>query len=122
MTTHAITLIASTTVTGAGSDSSEWFNLSRYEEGIVYIDLTALSGTGDPSLTIDVESSPDDDEDTRQTFEAYDDSGGLATYIISSVNQVSAKFSNFGKWMRITYTLAGTSPEATFRVLFVGKV
>lgn len=115
--THIVTLIASTTVTGTGSDASEWFNLSRYSEGILYIDVTDIDGT---DIVVAVETSPDDDEDTRQAFEAYDDTGSEASYTIPNVNQISKKFSNFGKWLRVTYTFTGT--DVTFRVLFAGKV
>ena len=57
--TKGITFLSSGAVTAATAQSSS-FNISAYNEGHIYVDVTAESGTS--TLDIIIQTSPDDSE------------------------------------------------------------
>jgi hypothetical protein len=104
--TRVITLLSSGLKTAATAQSSS-FDVSAYAEGQLFIDVTAEAGTS--TLDVIVQVSPDD----------------VTWYTHTTVSQISATgqsrtaLTNFGKYLRISYTVGGTS--FTFSITGVFK-
>lgn len=109
---HAIVdeMLSSATRTSSGVSSG--FNKNDLYEGLVLAKVTAASGTN-PTLAIKVETSPDN--------ATWFDLPGGAFAQITGAGQYALKIDNFGKYIRLAYTLGGTNPSFTFSVHFVGK-
>ena len=103
--TNTITILASGTYTAATAYSSS-FNVEAYIEGLIFIDVTAESGTS--TLDIIIEISPDDSE----------------WYTHTTISQISATgntlqaITNFGKYIRAKYTVGGTSFTFSIKGVF----
>ncbi len=104
--TEVITFLSSGLVTASSGQSSS-FDISAYIEGNICVDVTAEGSTSTLDLTIQV--SPDNSEWYTHTTISQ----------ISAVGNVLEKITNFGKYMRIGYTVGGTS--FTFSVVGVFK-
>ena len=104
--TRTITFLSSGVKTSATSQSSA-FDVSVYTEGQVFIDGTAEAGSS--TLGIIVQTSPDN----------------LTWYTHTTISQITATgqtrqaITNFGNYLRIYYTVGGTS--FTFSVTGVFK-
>ena len=100
-----ITFLSSGAVTAATAQSSS-FNISAYNEGHIYVYVTVESGTS--TLYIIIQTSPDDSE----------------WYTHTTISQISAtgntleKITNMGEYMRIYYTVGGTSMTFSVKGVF----
>ena len=95
------------------SGNTDPLDISRYNEGMVFLAVTTNSGTT-PTLDCKIQYSPDKIN--------WVDSGDAFTQI-TTVNGTFVKklTSNFGKYIRLVFTLAGTTPNYTFSPLIVVK-
>jgi hypothetical protein len=105
-TTRVITFLSSGIKTAATAQSSA-FEVSAYTEGQILVNVTAEGGTS--TLDIIIETSPDDSVWYTHTAIAQ----------ISATGQYRQAITNFGKYVRINYTVAGTS--FTFSITGVFK-
>lgn len=94
------------------SGTSSGFNKNDFHEGLMLLDVTAVSGTG-PTLDVAIQTSPDNTN-------WFNLPNGAFTQVVAPGKQV-LKADNFGKYIRVAYTIAGTNPSFTFSVVFVGK-
>ena len=94
--------------TGSGTSNGFAF-VQEYIEGIVFVGVTAVAGGG--ALAVTIQTSPDGTN-------WYDLAGG-GFLPINSISNVSNGITNFGKYIRISYAVTGTS--VTFSINFVGK-
>ena len=108
--TRSITLVSSSARTANGVSSA--YSVADIIEGRVYISITATSGSGAPTLTIIVQDS----DDGGTTWYTHTASSGL-----TATGQTPLNLTNFGKTIRISWTITGTSPSFTFSVVMVGK-
>lgn len=97
--TEVKVLSASSAKTGNGDSGP--VSVERYTEALLFIDVTAASGT----LDFDVETGPADGE-----------LGFIHTEPaqITGTGKVLVKLSNLGPWLRLKWTLGGGSPSFTF--------
>lgn len=104
--TRAITFLASGTRTAATAQSTG-FDVSAYHEGQILVNVTAESGTS--TLNIIIETS--DDNSNYYTHTTISE--------ISATGKTRTAITNFGKYVRINYTVGGTS--FTFALVGVMK-
>jgi len=104
--TRAITFLSSGLKTASTSQSTA-FDVSSYREGQIFVNVTAMVDT--PTLDITIQTSPDNV--TWYTHTAM-------TQIIATGDYRQA-ITNFGNYLRINYTVGGTS--FTFSVTGVFK-
>jgi hypothetical protein len=104
--TRAITFLSSGLKTAATAQSTG-FDVSAYNEGQVFVDVTAEGGAS--TLDITVQTSPDNVTWYTHTTIAQ----------ITATGQTRAAITNFGNYVRINYTVGGTS--FTFSVVGVFK-
>jgi hypothetical protein len=98
---------AARTTTGVAT-----LELNEFSEGYVALDVTAVSGTT-PSMSVKVQVSDD-----NVTW--YDEGTSFAAVTAISRPAV-AKFTNFGRYVRLSYTITGTTPSFTFSAALVMK-
>ncbi|MFA5423043.1 MAG: hypothetical protein WC374_04230 [Phycisphaerae bacterium] len=104
--TRLISFSSSGVKTAATSQTSA-FDVSAYSEGQIFVDVTAESGTS--TLDIIIQTSPDN----------------VTWYTHTTISQITATgqtrqaITNFGNYLRIYYTVGGTS--FTFSVSGVFK-
>lgn len=104
--TRVVSFLSSGLKTAATAQSSA-FDVSAYSEGQVFIDVTAEAAVS--TLDVIVQTSPDN----------------VTWYTHTTISQITATgqtrsaVSNFGNYMRIYYTVGGTS--MTFSVVGVFK-
>jgi len=94
--TRVITFLSTGVKTAATAQSST-FDVSAYNEGQIFVDITAEVGTS--TLDITIETSPDNVTWYTHTAMGHADSTG----------QYRQAITNFGNYLRINYALAGTS-------------
>jgi hypothetical protein len=104
--TRMISFISSGLKTAATAQSSS-FDVSAYNEGQIFIDVTAEADTS--TLDIAVQTSPDNVTWYTHTTISQ----------ISATGQTRAAIANFGNYLRINYIVSGTS--FTFSVVGVFK-
>ncbi|MCE5265726.1 MAG: DUF6385 domain-containing protein [Deltaproteobacteria bacterium] len=100
--TRVITFLASG-LKSAATVQSTAFDVSAYAEGQICVDVTAEAGTS--TLDVIIQTSPDGTTWYTHTVVGQ----------ITATGQTVASVTNFGKWMRINYTVGGTS--MTFSVV-----
>ncbi|MDY7034550.1 MAG: hypothetical protein SV375_00080 [Thermodesulfobacteriota bacterium] len=105
--TKIITFEASAVHT-AGTEYSSGFLMDKYQEGVLLVNVSALSGT--PTLDLTIQTSDDN-----------------STYFYHSViEQISAAgttaypLTNFGKYLRLKEVVTGTT-SITYEIKAVGK-
>lgn len=104
--TRTITLLSSGVKTAATAQSTA-FDVSAYQEGQILVDVTVEASTS--TLDIVIQTSPDN----------------VTWYTHTTISQITATgqyrqaITNFGKYLRISYTVGGTS--YTFSVVGVFK-
>jgi hypothetical protein len=107
MMKSTITILASTALAESGESGS--VDVSGIDELSVYLDISAASGT-EPTIDVVIQDSPD----------------GTNWYDHTTFSQKTAvgkdakRISNFGKFMRAKYTIAGTNPSFTAGIVAVG--
>lgn len=110
MNVEDITVLPSAARTTSGTADMGAFP-AMFEELIVYLDATAVSGTS-PSLTVTYQSSADG-------VSYFDNTAGTAiTAAGKQVIKVPTCAGNFG---RLSYVITGTTPSFTFSAVVEGK-
>ena len=104
--TRVITFLSSGVKTAATAQSSA-FEVSAYTEGQIFVSVTAEADTS--TLDITIQTSPDDSVWYTHT----------AMTQITATGQSRQAITNFGKYVRMSYIVAGTS--FTFSVTGVFK-
>ena len=104
--TRVVTFLASGVKTAATAQSTG-FDVSAYHEGQILVNVTAESGTS--TLDIIVETSDDNSNYYTHTTISQ----------ISATGKTRQAITNFGKFVRINYTVGGTS--FTFAIVGVFK-
>lgn len=89
-------LISSNTYTGSGNGS--WFDLGAYNELILFINIGSVNGPGtvNPGLQFSLDSGVTA-HDSGESFNAM---GTAGAYVVK-------KITNFGSYVRGTYTITG---------------
>lgn len=106
--TSFITFLPSAARTASGSSGE--FNLYDHDEALVFLDVTAASGTT-PTLNV-----------TIQTKDPAGNWYDLVSFTQRTAAGKEAKpVSVFGETLRIAYTVGGTTPSFTFSVTGIGK-
>jgi hypothetical protein len=93
----------------ASGDSGTPVDMGPYSNGVIHINVTAESGTGTPTLTVTFQSCADATITYCSTHTA---SSG-----ITATGNTILKVSNYGRYVRVIYTISGTTPSFTFQVL-----
>jgi len=94
--------------------SSEFFDVHEYQEMLVLIDVSVVSGTA-PSLKVLPETSPDQARASPLVTPA-------DIVAITATGKYTIKVEgNLGKHDRLSWTISGTTPSFTFRVTVVLK-
>lgn len=104
--TRVVTFLASGVRTAATAQSSG-FDVSAYNEGQILVNVTAEADTS----TLDIIIETSDDNSTYYTH--------TTIAQISATGKTRQAITNFGKYVRINYTVGGTS--FTFAVVGVFK-
>ena len=103
-------ILSSAARTSSGQSSG--FLVSGWLEGVLLLNISAASGTGRKlSIRIDVS----DDNSTFYTLQ------GIGPYEFTVTGTYGIPATNFGKYMRINYTISGTSASFTFSIGLMGK-
>ena len=101
---------------GTGGQSN-WFRVDDVKEALLFILVSAASGTS-PTLNITIEAAAED-IDTPVARDAFSLDSVLP--ITAAINKVQ-RVTNFGKWVRVKYAIGGTNtPSFTFEIKWVGK-
>ncbi|MGD9581588.1 MAG: hypothetical protein AB7V50_09465 [Vampirovibrionia bacterium] len=99
-----ITFLPATSRTSSGNSGNGTY-LGDNNEAVVYLDVTAVSGTT-PTLDVTVQDTIDGTNwDTVGSFTQ-----------ASSAGREAIRINNFSRFMRVSYTMAGTDPDFTFSV------
>jgi opacity protein-like surface antigen len=105
--TRTITFLSSGVKTAATAQSTA-FDVSAYQEGQIFVDVTVKTGT--PTLDITIQTSPDNVTWFTHTTMTQ----------ITATGQVRQAITNFGNYMRINYVV-GSTTSYTFSVVGVFK-
>lgn len=99
-----ITFLPSASRTSSGNSGNAIF-AGENKEAIVYLDVTAVTGTS-PTLDVVIQDTIDGTNfDTVDSF----------TQATTTGREVK-RINNFSRYMRISYTIGGTTPDFTFSV------
>lgn len=79
--------------------------LESYQEALIYLKVTAATGTT-PTLDVKVQTSHDGSD--------WYDMGSSFTQITAAATPAVLKITNFGPFIRLVYTIGGTDPSFTF--------
>lgn len=102
-----VSILASAARTATG-DSGAPVDLAAYNSGNIFVDVTAVSGTT-PTLDIAFEVCTT----AAAASCAYSHTTGTQ---ITAVSKQVIKVTNFGRYGRVKFTIAGTTPSFTFSV------
>ncbi len=106
--TSKVTFLSSAARTSSGQ--SVELNLSYGDEVLVFLDVTAVSGTS-PTLDVKVQTKGPD----GKWYE-------IASFAQKTAAGNEAKaITNYGEILRVAYTIGGTTPSVTFSVTGVVK-
>jgi hypothetical protein len=106
--TSDLVLKTSGAVTANGNSETQTVDI--FGEGILLIDITAVSGTS-PTLNVVVESFVGGQWVTIETLTQQ-----------TAAGKVVVKLTNFGKQIRLRWTVGGTAPSFTFSSHFLVKI
>lgn len=107
--TGELELKASGAVTANGTSNSA--DVTIFEQGLLLIDITAVSGTT-PTIDFKVQVKIAGD---------WVDLPGVTIAQQTAVGKVVTALNNIGKEIRVSYTVGGTAPSFTFSITFLGK-
>lgn len=99
--------------TASGNAGSTSYDLGVYADGLIHVNVTAIAGTGSPSLTVNFQVC----EDATTTY----CSTLTSSAAITATGNYNFKVDNFGRFVYVTYTITGTSPSFTFQTVGVFK-
>jgi len=101
------TFLSSATYSAGSAAYSSGFSVSAYHEGQILVNVTAEAGTS----TLDIVVQTSDDNSTYYDHTTCDQ--------ITATGQYRCAVTNFGKYVRLKYTVGGTS--FTFQAVGVFK-
>jgi len=107
--TQMFTLHASAAETATGQSAG--FNVSRFREALVELNVTAVAGT--PTLDMKIQTSDDGTD--------WYDMGASFTQITGILKPAVLKLTNFGSFVRGFWTIGGSTPSFTFTMKLVAK-
>ena len=116
-------LRASAGTSGTGVTNGTGVDLSGFSEGLVFLNVTAKSGTN-PTLDVHLEGSWDDSTycDFPTAAAASSPCSFVFSQVVNTTGTYVLRISNFGKWVRVVHQVGGTAtPTYTFEVQFLGK-
>ena len=108
-----------TGLSGAGSYNTDPIDASQYTELLAYIKMTAQSGTA-PTLDCKLQYSPNYNP-SDQSGDWYDSGDSFTQMTTTTGNFIKKLSSNFGKYVRLVFTLGGTTPNYTFTTAITAK-
>lgn len=112
-----VSLLPSTTQTAGGSTGP--FSVGQYRELLLFLVVTAASGTGQ-QLNVFLDTSPDGGTTWVQAIQL--GATNIAAAVTALQSMAAAGSSGaFGDTIRIRWTIAGTTPSFTFAVTAIGK-
>ncbi len=100
--THTIVLAPPATRVAAGGSTA--FEVSRFTEALLFIDVTAVSGDS-PKLDFEVRTGPEDDEVAFEHTKSAQ---------ITSAGKTLVKLTNIGPWIRLAWSVGGEEASFTF--------
>jgi len=109
------TLDASSARTSSVAGNS--IDLSIYEKVEIEVNVIATAGT--PTLDIKVQTSNDDSTYIDAVY--INGSTAITFTQITGVSTQSRQFDFYGKYLRLYFTIAGTSPSFTFSTVITAK-
>lgn len=95
--------------TASGNSGSASVDMGPYSAGVIHVDVTAISGTGTPTLTVNFQACADATTTYCTTH--------TASAAITATGNYLIKVNNFGRYVFVTYTISGTTPSFTFQAL-----
>ncbi len=100
-------------LTGAGAYNTDAIDVSSFIELLLFINLTAESGTT-PTLDCKLQYSPDNTNwvDSGDSFTQMNTTTGVFLKKASAI---------FGKYVRLVFTLGGTTPSYTITPTIIAK-
>jgi hypothetical protein len=108
--TREFVLHAAAAVTASGNGTVEAV-VGDYAEGILDIDITAVSGTS-PTIDFTLETYVNG---TWRTIP------GVTLAQKTAVSTLTAAVTNFGDKVRLSWTVGGTTPSFTFKAALIAK-
>lgn len=105
---------AGTTVTANGTSAT--YDVSRFAEGVVVVNVTAVSGTS-PSMDLFIDTY----DPINNVWAPITKLTGSPNSPISTVNSYAYPINNYGRTIRLRWQLSGTNPSFTFSAVFVSK-
>jgi len=104
------------TITATGpTDRSDWIPVHRFSNLNISFDVGPISGTN-PRMEVQVQFSNSD-----QATTGIEPPEGLIDFHDKSDNFAWLRVPVLGKWARLKYTVAGTSPQYTIHVRGSGE-
>lgn len=97
-------IVLATPAARAASGSSAAFEVSRFAEALLFIDVTAVAGAS-PALDLAVRVGPAADEAVFVHAKAAR---------IDAAGRALLKLANFGPWLRLSWTVGGEGASFTF--------
>jgi hypothetical protein len=107
-----VSVLTSASRTTSGNTAS--MSVSKYKEAIIFLDVTAASGT---SPTLDVKFQVQD----PVSLKWFDITELTFTQTTTITSQMKSKANLIGSNLRCVYTLGGTTPSFTFSVGLIVK-
>lgn len=92
------------------TENTGTIDVSGFDELSLYLSVTVASGTT-PTLDVVVEDSPDGD--VWHTLSTFTQATGVTTEV--------KRITNFGRFIKVTSTIGGTTPSFTYDLKGVGK-
>lgn len=96
------------------SGNSGWIHLGNVRELIAQIDSDAGTGTT-PTLDVKLQTSFDGADAT-----AVDVPSGAFTQVVAASKQIK-RLTDFHQYVKVVWTIAGTTPSFNFGVYFTGR-
>ena len=100
--THTIVLAPPAARVAAGGSTA--FEVSRFTEALLFIDVTAVSGVT-PKLDFEVQTGPAADEVAFVHTKSSE---------ITSAGKTLVKLANIGPWLRLAWSVDGEEPSFNF--------
>lgn len=102
-------------VTANGSSAT--FDVSRFAEGVVIVNVTAVSGTS-PTMDLFIDTY----DPVNNVWATLTKLTGSTNYpTITATGAYAYPINNYGRTVRLRWQLGGTNPSFTFSAVFVSK-
>jgi len=117
--THIKQILTSTERTS--SSASDLYNVEQWSELALFINLTGSTGTS-PTLDFVLQQTTASDSTTYYDWPTIGEHASAAMPQVTTTGQHLFLFSNIGNWIRLKWTVEGTStPGYTFSAFYVLK-